>query len=422
MIDDNVYFVAPDAAGEDPDPGFDRELAERVARRMGAARDLEQLMGYLLDTAAGICGADRVSVAFEDESGQRLVSKRSAATYSPMLLTDGFSQELTGSSLAAVIETGKIRVIRDLGRYLDEHPDSASTRLLGREGVRSSMTCPLTVDDRRVGVLFRSSRRTEAFGPGAVRAHLVLAERIGQVVEKAYRIDQLEAANQAYMEMLGFVVHELKSPLANIVSRAQVMLEGYMGEMEDRQRKALGQMVGSAEYLLGLIGDYLSLARVDGGQIEAEPRDGVDVAAEIIGPAVDLSAGLAAERGITVRMELPGGPVAARCDPGLLQVAAVNLVGNAVKYADDGGTVRITISPAGDGVRVAVWNSGPGFLPEQKDRLFRRFSRIRTEALMRRKGTGVGLYTAARIVRMHGGRIGANSAPGEWAEFWFEIP
>jgi len=69
-----------------------------------------------------------------------------------------------------------------------------------------------------------------------------------------------------------------------------------------------------------------------------------------------------------------------------------------------------------------VWNLGPGFSVEQKNKLFRRFSRLDEPALKTRRGTGVGLYNAWRIVQLHKGRITADSKHGEWAEFCFEIP
>jgi signal transduction histidine kinase len=69
-----------------------------------------------------------------------------------------------------------------------------------------------------------------------------------------------------------------------------------------------------------------------------------------------------------------------------------------------------------------VWNQGPGFAQAQKNRLFRRFSRLDDPALKARRGTGVGLYNAWRIIQLHKGRITAESKQGEWAKFCFEIP
>jgi len=103
-------------------------------------------------------------------------------------------------------------------------------------------------------------------------------------------------------------------------------------------------------------------------------------------------------------------------------VVMVNLLGNAVKYGKREGRIRIRAHTVDGRLRVSVWNEGPGFPPEEKPRLFRKFSRLRTPELLKRKGTGVGLYSTWRIIQLHGGRIWADSEPGQWAEFSFEIP
>ena len=73
-------------------------------------------------------------------------------------------------------------------------------------------------------------------------------------------------------------------------------------------------------------------------------------------------------------------------------------------------------------LRISVWNEGPGFSPGQRNKLFRRFSRLDDPALKSRRGTGVGLYSAWRIIQLHKGRISAESKQGEWARFSIEIP
>lgn len=421
---DNTYYVNPDVSPVDMgslDPEH-REVLARVNRRLGALGTVEEVIDMLFAETAGICGGDRIGMAFLDESGERLVSHHVRAGYEPVCLAKGFTQELRGSSLEQVMERGSVRIIDDLELYLGGHPGSVSTALLVEEGVRSSMSCPLKVDGRPVGVLFRSSRIPGAFDEQLAGLHLLVAERMSQSVEKAYRIEQLEQANRAYMEMLGFVVHELKSPLAGIVTNTQVILQGYLGDVSDRQRPKLEKIVDRAEHLLGLIGEYLGLARMESGELEVRLSPGVDLAADVVAPIVENLEPQADQRGITLERDFPEGGATLECDPGLVGIAVTNLLGNGVKYAREGGVVRVTVRREGDAVRLEVFNEGPGFPADQRDRLFRRFSRIDTTELMSRKGTGVGLYTAARIVRRHRGRIGADSEEGRWARFWFEIP
>ena len=119
---------------------------------------------------------------------------------------------------------------------------------------------------------------------------------------------------------------------------------------------------------------------------------------------------------------MPAGLQPVQCDPELLRIVLVNLLGNAVKYGEAGGALRVTLERGPDQLLVRVWNAGPGFREEERPRLFRKFSRLQAPELQGRKGTGVGLYTAWRIVHLHGGRLDAQSQPGQWAEFSVELP
>ncbi|MBN1825838.1 MAG: HAMP domain-containing histidine kinase [Candidatus Eisenbacteria bacterium] len=400
----------------------EREILDRINRKIAAAESLESLIDFLFTSTRSLSPCDRIGVAFLEEEGARLSSHVNRASYEPLLLKKGYTEEMAGGSLEAVIRRGAIRIIGDLERYREKRPESRSSRLLLREGVRSNMTCPLRVDDRIVGVLFRSSRTSDAYDDRQARLHLAVAERLSQAVEKTYRIEQLDRANRAYLEMLGFVSHELKSPLASMVMDAAVLGEGGVGDLSPEQKEKIRRMSSKAEYLLSLVGEYLDLSRIEGGELRMRPLPDVDVIADVAEAACAIAEAPLREKGMTLERRYGDGPVRAECDPNLLKIVAVNLVGNAVKYGREGGAVRITVERPANRLVFAVWNEGPGFPEKERPKLFRRFSRIRTPELMKQKGTGVGLYTSWRIVRLHGGRIDADSLEGEWAEFRFEIP
>jgi signal transduction histidine kinase len=240
-------------------------------------------------------------------------------------------------------------------------------------------------------------------------------------VEKAWRIEQLMAANRAYMEMLAFVSHEIKNPVASLVTDARLLRQGYLGSLEPGQEDKIDRMIGKGEYLLSLVQDYLDLARIDGGDLALTRRKEVDMVVDVIAPSLDLVRSDMEDRGMRLELDLPPETATAECDPGLLRIVVANLLSNAVKYGDEGGLIRVRLVREPSRLEVAVWNQGQGFAPEDRGRLFQRFSRLRTRGEAKR-GTGVGLYSAWRIVRLHNGRIRARSEPGSWAEFAFELP
>ena len=108
--------------------------------------------------------------------------------------------------------------------------------------MRSSLTCPLIVEGRVVGFIFRSSRTPYTYGPQHIELQMAITERLSQAVEKAWRIEQLEEANYAYTQMLGFVSHELQSPVASMVTDAQILAQGYLGDLTPEQRAKVQSM------------------------------------------------------------------------------------------------------------------------------------------------------------------------------------
>jgi len=400
----------------------ERRALFAVNEKARSAASLAELMDLVFDETKTISPTDRMSVLLLEESGTRVVSHWVKATYAPVLLPPEYQQDLHTTSLEEVLRSGKPRVIQDLEVYLSEHPQSVTTQLLVNEGIRSSLAWPLASGDRRIGVLLRDSREHYAYGHHQLRLHEVLMRILGPAVLRAYQMEELTAANRAYMEMLGFVSHELKSPLASITMDAKLLTEGYIGQLSEKQHERVEKIIAKADYLLSLVREYLDLARIEGGELRVTPRSGVDFLAEVIEPSIELAIGQLNQRGMRIVRMLPKPPPLLDCDPDMLRIALFNLLGNAAKYGRPGGNVRLSVVVKDGAFEVSVFNDGVGFPPSEKHKLFRRFSRLQVPELRKEKGTGVGLYTVWRIVQQHGGRTYAESQQGQWADFGFVIP
>jgi signal transduction histidine kinase len=392
-----------------------------INQKVAAKQSLNDLADFLFEHTRALIPCDRIGLAFVDEGGRRVVAHYARAEYQPLLLTKGYVADLGGGSLEHVIKSGEPRIIDDLEQHARERPSSHASGLLVREGVRSSLTCPLVVEGRVVGFLFRDSRRPHAFDAHHVQLEMAISERLSQAVEKAWRIEQLETANHAYLEMLAFVSHEIKNPIASLVTDTRLLADGYLGPLEPQQVDKMERVIAKGQYLLDLVQDYLDLARIDGGGLELTSRKGVDVVEEIIAPSIELVHSLIDRSGMHLQLDLPPGTVTAECDPALIRIVLVNLIGNAAKYGRSGGEIRLRVVRDADRLEVSVWNEGPGFMPEDRGRLFQRFSRLRSSHGDNKRGTGVGLYSSWRIIQLHNGRIRARSEPGAWAEFAFEL-
>ncbi len=399
----------------------ERAILDEINRRVAAADSIEKLIDFLFEQTRSISPCDRVSLALIDDDGRRVVAHYSRTVYEPVLLKKGYAEDIHGSTLQEVVSRGVPRIIDDLEKYLAAHPASPSTLILVKEGVRSSMTCPLSIEGRTVGLLFRSSRSACSYDDHQAMLHLAVAERLSQAVEKAWRIEQLTEANRSYTEMLGFVSHELKSPLAAIVMAGQVMIDSYVGELAPEQRRTVAGMIGKAEYLLSLVREYLDLAKIEGGELKINVRRGVEFYKTVVEHSMDIVRQQIENRKMQLDLEMDH-EIKVSCDPNLLAIVMVNLIGNAAKYGSEGGRIIVRAKLDSEALKVSVWNEGPGFEDSDKALLFRRFSRLQKPELMRQKGTGIGLYTAWRVINLHGGRIWADSESGKWAEFSFTIP
>jgi len=425
-----VTYVDPfrDGAALKPIGPEARTLLRTVNQKIAARPSLRAIVDYLFENTQSLIPCDRMGLAFIDEQSVYVTSYYNRTSYDGLRIDQGYREGLRGSTLTDVMQSGLPRIINDLEAYVKDHPRSRSSKLLIREGVRSSLTCPLSVEGRVVGFIFRSSRTPYTYGPTHIELQMAITERLSQAVEKAWRIEQLEEANYAYTQMLGFVSHELQSPVASMVTDAQILTQGYLGDLTPEQRAKVMSMERKGQYLLSLVREYLDLARVEGGELRLATRSRVDVMEDVVAEAVDIVRPQADAHGIFLLTCVPSPalpPVC--CDPTLLRIVTVNLLDNAIKYGNEGGDIRVKAEvgldeKGGERLRISVWNSGPGFSQAQQNKLFRRFSRLDDPALKSRRGTGVGLYNSWRIIQLHKGRITAESEHGAWAEFSFEIP
>ena len=280
--------------------------------------------------------------------------------------------------------------------------------------VRRSILRPL---DDLSGAMARMTQ-----GDLSARTTVASQDEIGRLEEVFNRMAaQLQRANQDYMEVLAFVSHELKNPVASMITDARVLADGYLGPVSPDQAQKLERLMASGAQLLELVREYLDLSRIEGGSLVLQRRP-VDFLEEVLEPAVGLILAQIQGRGMELERIHPARLEPVFCDPHLMRIVLVNLLGNAVKYGREGGVVMVTLEPRPGVLRVAVWNEGPGFPQEERDRLFRKFSRLQDPALRERRGTGIGLYTVFHIVRQHGGTVDARSEHGKWAEFSLFLP
>jgi light-regulated signal transduction histidine kinase (bacteriophytochrome) len=218
-------------------------------------------------------------------------------------------------------------------------------------------------------------------------------------------VSELEAFNYS-------VSHDLRSPLGAVVNFASILEEDYRDTLDAQGRDYLDRITSSAESALDLMDGLLTFSRLGREELK---RGFVDVGGLVLEVVAELTAAQSqGEPQIDVG-RLP--PVHA--DAAMLRVVFSNLVSNALKFSQARGRPRVEIgaSEIGDEIVYHVKDNGVGFDPHLAHKLFSVFERLHPREEF--AGSGVGLATAARIVRRHRGRIWAESVPGEGASFYF---
>ena len=413
---DNIIYV------KERKPVLNKMVMEglnRIRQTMGTRQNLSDAMEVVWDATSPFLPHDRIGISFIEKDSQRVTSQYFKTRYPKKEIKLGkeYSSGLAGSSLKKILEKGHARIIHDLSLYLKDNPHSHSTRLLVEEGVRSSLTIPLKVENRWVGFLFFSSRKSHIFEKSHAGVLLLVAYSISQTLEKIWRITQLEEMQRDYMSILGFVSHEMKSPLSSLISVGQTYAKGYMGETDPQAVETINRMNRIAAYMIQMVNDYLDLSRMESGELAYSPVPNISLKEEILDFAVDTVSDRARGQGsdIIVRNQIEDARVTG--DSGLLKIVMVNMLDNAIKYGKPNAPIRLTVLEQSGEITVSVRNEGIGFTPDQRKRLFKRFSRLKQTGTENVRGSGLGLYLSWWIIQKHGGRFEAESKAGHWAEF-----
>ena len=402
-----------------------REERDRLLTRAGAvlagSLDPELLPREIAELAAGAL-ADWCTVHVETEAGLRAMGVAHAEpgrTARVIELLKAYGRAPDTHPLTVALRTGEPQLVPAFAEGALERliPDPQMLAAVREIGIASVIVAPMRARGRTVGSISLVRGRGAVYDAEDLELAVELAGRAALALDNAALYAQARAATRTREEVLAVVSHDLRNPL-NAVLLAAVILDEYTEpeRWTERERLQLRTIRHSAEQMTTLIHDLVEVVALEAGT-RVLHLERVDAGA-LLRSAGEMYAGLAAEKGVLLRVDAPLEVPDVRADRARLLQVLSNLVGNALKFTPSGGSVRVGAEAEGEAVRFWVTDTGRGIEPEHLPRLFERFWQARRGD---KQGLGLGLSIAKAIVDAHGGRIWAESTPGEGSTFSFTL-
>ena len=215
--------------------------------------------------------------------------------------------------------------------------------------------------------------------------------------------EQLAILNKTYLDLVGFVSHELKGIVATTLLNAAAVRDGLFGQINEKQKISLKSVTKNLHYLKETVRKFLDLSRIEKGELEVNKKQ-VNLREDVFEPCLETFNAEIADKQMAVTNNIAA-EIKVNGDLDLLHIVANNLLGNAVKYGLEKGKIIISSVDIADRVQIEVYNDSRPIREEEKGKLFKKFSKLEYPKDKKIKGTGLGLFLTKEIITKHGGDI-----------------
>ncbi|PTL75351.1 ATP-binding protein [Vitiosangium sp. GDMCC 1.1324] len=409
FVDDERAFIL--AIAQQAAQACDRARlleAERCARRMAEAR---QSRADLLAEASAILGSS-LDLGASLTRVAHLVVPRFA---------DWAVMQVTERSPSGTDETKTVVVHQD-PRRVDMARELALSLLSTGSAPRSCVTnnsviAPISARGRVLGSIVLGSEEPGRYDTEALELVEELGLRAGVALDNARLYQEAREADRRKDEFLAMLGHELRNPLAPMVTALQLMRMKEEGSCE-RERTIICRQV---EHLIRLVDDLLDVSRITRGKIQLK-RGCIDLMA-VLAKAVEMASPLLEQRSHHLELPPAGEPLFVDGDSARIAQVLSNLLNNAAKYTDPGGRISVTVVREGEQAVLRIRDNGAGIAPDVLPRIFDMFVQEGRSIDRSQGGLGLGLAIVRSIVELHGGTVSARSEGlGRGSEFVVRLP
>jgi signal transduction histidine kinase/CHASE3 domain sensor protein len=426
----NVAMEAEQANEQAQEALHQAEESERRAERLQvateaftAALSLGEVCNLVVDQTMLAVGAQSGALAaIDDEPGRlRFLAVRSIPSIQPGD-TVGIDEQrplcIAVREERAIISENFEETSSKFSQIVDEHR---------RDGVQAFAAYPMQYDGKTVGVIVMRFIRPHALPP-ADRALMGAMARIAtEAFERARLYDAertarsaAESANRAKAAFLASMSHELRTPLQAALGFAQLVRSGVYGPINEPQAEVLGRVERSQTHLARLIDDILDFARLEAGRVRMKLED-VPLT-EIIADLTPLVEPQATAKKIELALLPPPDSLRVTADRHRLRQILVNVVGNAIKFTPELGTIRVGAVADGTVARIQVRDTGIGIPEDRQQAIFEPFVQVEDGLTRTVSGAGLGLAISRDLARAMGGDMIVESELGKGSMFSIILP
>ena len=399
----------------------------RLSASMQEPLSLREALSRVLDGARQLVGIDRLCIWALSREGEALVTLCAAGVPDEEFAKIQGTEIPLGDAgpLAQVLNEGAA-LVYDASAWEPvvpraDAPDQAIPSslflllpVLARGGVIGVLGCDNQPSGRPIGEGTFGILRTFAAHAGSAIENAKLFQELDE------QSREIEAANRHKSEFLANMSHELRTPLNAVIGFSEVLLERMFGDLNDKQADYLADILAAGRHLLSLINDILDLSKIEAGHMELSPSTFALHAA--LDNAVTLIKERAQKRGLKLELDIDACPEQFVADERKLKQVLLNLLSNALKFTEEGGTISLRAAVVGHSVEFAVRDTGIGIDPSDLDRIFEAFRQAESDYVRKAEGTGLGLTLSRQIVELHGGKLWAESELGTGSTFAFTLP
>ncbi len=394
-----------------------------VSQAVNSTLDLETVLTTIVGRAVQLSRTDAGTIYVFDEERKEFKLRATYGMSEEMIVA--ITDRHIGIGEAHIGPAAQQRKPIQVPDIRDE-PSSPVNDINLREGYRAVLIIPLLRPDQIVGALVVRRKAPGEFLQSTIDLLETFADQSVVAIQNARLFNeaeekgkQLAIASQHKSQFLANMSHELRTPLNAILGYTELILDGIYGEAPEKAQAVLKRVESNGKHLLGLINDVLDLSKIEAGQLVLSLND--YSMKDVLYSVFSAVEPLASEKKLNFKVEASPEMPKGHGDERRLTQVILNLVGNAIKFTDNGEVV-IKASSTNGSFTVAVRDTGPGIAPADQSKIFEEFQQADNSATKKKGGTGLGLSISRRIVEMHGGKLWVESEVGKGSVFSFTLP